>query len=104
MTAEEAREVVREAAELPPLDVPNEKAREDTYKKALKSGDCREWFRIAKTIYTRKTHRQQIGKKTTAMDDRYFRAAEGLLKEELAVALDLTEQEVDDYIRSQTVS
>lgn len=104
MTAEEARAVVREAAELPPLDVPNEKSREDAYKRALKSGDCREWFRITKTIHTRKEYRQQVGKKTTAMDDHYFRAAQGLLKEELAVALDLTEQEVDEYIRSHMVS
>lgn len=39
------------------------------------------------------------GKKSTAIDDHYQKAAEELLLSELSVAMNMSEEEVDKYIK-----
>ncbi|MGN0292886.1 MAG: CarD family transcriptional regulator [Lachnospiraceae bacterium] len=99
MTEQEARNMVETMADIPELEIDNEKYREETYKKALKSCDCREWIRIVKTIYLRRQGRYAEGKKSTAIDDHYQKAAQELLLEELSVALHMSEEETDRYIK-----
>lgn len=99
MTEQEARNMVEAMADIPGLEIENEKCREESYKKALKSCDCREWIRIVKTIYLRRQGRYAEGKKSTAVDDYYQKAAEELLLEELSVALHMSEEEVNQYIK-----
>ncbi|MDD7388108.1 MAG: CarD family transcriptional regulator [Lachnospiraceae bacterium] len=100
MTEQEARNMVEAMADIPELEIENEKYREESYKKALKSCDCREWVRIVKTIWMRRQGRYAEGKKSTAIDDQYQKAAEALLLEELSVALHMSEEEVNEYIKS----
>lgn len=99
MTEQEARNIVETIADIPELLIDNEKYREESYKKALKSCDCREWIRIIKTIYLRRQGRYAEGKKSTAIDDHYQKSAEDLLLEELSVAMNMTREEVDHYIK-----
>lgn len=99
MTEQEARTMVESMADLPVLEIENEKYREESYKKALKSCDCQEWVRVAKTIYLRRKGRLSEGKKSTAIDDHYQKAAEELLLSELFVAMNMSEEEVDKYIK-----
>lgn len=99
MTEQEARTMIESMADLPVLEIENEKYREESYKKALKSCDCREWVRVMKTIYLRRKGRLSEGKKSTAVDDHYQKAAQELLLGELSVALHMSEDEVDQYIR-----
>ena len=39
------------------------------------------------------------GKKVTAVDERYFNLAEGKLYGEMALALEMSKEEVKDYIK-----
>lgn len=100
MTEQEARTMVESMADLPVLKIENEKYREESYKKALKSCSCQEWVRVMKTIYLRKKGRISEGKKSTAVDDHYQQAAKELLLGELSVSLHMSEDEVDQYIKN----
>lgn len=100
MTEQEARTMIETMAELPVLEIENEKYREESYKRALKSCNCQEWVRVMKTIYLRKKGRLSEGKKSTAVDDHYQKAAKELLLGELSVALNMSEDEVDQYIKA----
>ncbi len=100
MSEQEARNMVEAMADIPELEIENEKYREEHYKKALKSCDCREWIRIVKTIYLRRQGRFAEGKKSTAIDDHYQKSAEELLLEELSVSMNMSKEEVEQYIKS----
>lgn len=100
MTEQEARNMVEDMADIPELEIENEKYREDRYRKALKTCDCREWVRVVKTIYLRRQGRYAEGKKSTAIDDQYQKLAEELLLEELSVALNMSGEEADQYIKA----
>ena len=102
MTEKEAREMVDSMTEIPVLKIENEKYREDCYKKALKSGDCKEWIRIVKTIYLRRQGRLAEGKKSTAIDDYYLNAAEQLVLAELSFSMGMTADEIQKYIEQRT--
>ena len=57
-------------------------------------------IRIIKTMYYRRKARIESGKKSTAIDERYFRIAENRLYEEFALALGIDREEIKDYIRN----
>lgn len=98
LSKNEASRLLDQIPEIEELWVDNEKLREERYKAAMKSCDCREWIKVIKTLYTRKQHRIQQGKKLTSVDERYFHKAKENLYSELAVALELEENEVEEYI------
>lgn len=95
---EEAQKLIDAISDVPLLTITNDKLTEQTYKESLKSGNCEEWVRILKTIWTRKQERLQAGRKVTAVDAKYFHIAEESLYGELAVALGLERDEVEAYI------
>ena len=64
----------------------------------MKSGDCRQWIRIIKTLYLRKLQRNAQGKRITAVDEKYLRMAEDCLYSELSAALSLPKEQMVDYI------
>ena len=53
---------------------------------------------VIKTIYLRRQDRQNLGKKTTAVDEHYFKAAENHLHNELAFALQIPKDQVKKVI------
>lgn len=95
---EEAEKLVEEIPSIELLWVADEKRREDIYKRALRSCDCREWIKIIKTLYLRKMSRIAEGKKVTVSDGKYLHTAEDRLYEELALALSMEKDEVVEYI------
>ena len=101
LSKEEADALIRENPEIGQLWVGNDKLREESYRNAMKSGDCREWIRIIKTLYLRKQQRIQQGKKTTAMDEKYLRLAEERLYSELSIPLGIPKEDMADYITEQ---
>lgn len=58
---EEAQRLVDGISDVPLLIITNEKLTEQIYKECLRSGSCREWVRIIRTIWLRKQERQQAG-------------------------------------------
>ena len=91
MTPKEAEELVASAEEVETLWIADDKQRENVYKNAVYSDDCRKLLQIIKTVYLRREERVKQGKKVTATDERYFKLAEDKLYQELAVPLGLEE-------------
>lgn len=98
LTKEEARELIEQIPTIELLWVADEKRREDIYKAALRTCDCREWIKIIKTLYLRKMSRIAEGKKVTVSDGKYLNMAEERLYEELALALNMDKDGVVEYI------
>jgi CarD family transcriptional regulator len=94
----EAEQLIGTIPEIPLLVITNDKMTEQMYKDCMKSNDCQELVKLIKTIHQRKQKRIQAGRKITAVDAKYFHLAEENLYGELAVALDLSREEVSGYI------
>jgi len=70
----------------------------DHYQAAIATHDCQDLFVLTMSIYAKKQAAQRQGKKFGAVDERFMKEGEDLLFGELAVALDITPQEVPKYI------
>lgn len=99
MTKEEAEELTRHVIEIDTVWVQEEKNREQMYKEAIRTYDCRSLVQIIKTLYLRKQNRIQEGKKVLSSDEQYLRRAEELLYSEMSVALSIPREEVETYIK-----
>lgn len=104
LTEEEAHMLVDQIKDIGQLWIPDEKQREERYKAALKSCDCREWIGIIKTLYQRRQERLAHNKKLPEMDERYDAKAREYLHTELAISLNITEEQVEEYIASRIKS
>ena len=96
---DEVKQLMDEIEDLDQINISDEKKREAEYKNAVNSKDPRKLIRIIKTMYFRRKARIESGKKSTAIDERYFRIAENRLYEEMALALSVDRDEVKGYIR-----
>lgn len=100
LSREEADLLIQAIPDIPPIVITNEKTLENTYKKYMRSNNCRCLVQLIKTIYLRKENRILKGHKVTSLDNRYFSLAETSLYGELAVALDKPRDEIKSYIAS----
>ncbi len=96
----EVKKLMKEIDDLDQINISDEKKRELEYKNAVNSKDPRKLIRIIKTMYFRRKARIESGKKSTAIDERYFRIAENRLYEEFALAMGIERDEVKDFIRN----
>ncbi|MBR6115625.1 MAG: hypothetical protein IKQ10_10720 [Oscillospiraceae bacterium] len=76
------------------------------YQQQLNTYDCRDLVRIAKSIYAKKKDAENRQKKIGMTDEKFLRRAEDLLFGELAVALEISRDDVRGYIsdRLQTAA
>lgn len=98
MNRDDAWRLIKEIKAVDEALVENEKEREKLYKEAINSRDPKQLISIMKTLYIRRQKRLEEGKKTTAVDDRYFRLAENQLYSELAFALNVQKSELHQII------
>lgn len=68
------------------------------YQQVMGSHDCADLIELAMSIYAKKQYMESQNKKFGQVDARFMRRAEGLLYGELAVALELPPEQVQDYI------
>lgn len=101
MTKEDALNLIEQIKDIEPIWIQDEKSRESKYKEVLRSCDCNQLIQIIKTIFHRKKKRMDDGKKVTAVDERYFNLAENKLYGEIALALNMTKDEVKNYIKER---
>lgn len=92
--------VINSIPEIEEVSIENEKQREQKYKEAIRDNDPTMLVGIIKTMYKRKLKRSEQGKKSTAMDERYFKLAEDHLYEELAFALGKKKSEMCEFIKN----
>lgn len=69
------------------------------YQRMLGSHDCTDLVQLIKTIYARQQTAHAAGRKGGQVDERYRKRAEETLYGELAVALDIPREQVEEYIR-----
>lgn len=98
ISGEEAEELIKRIPQIQEIWVENDKLREEKYKECMRTCECQDWVRIIKTLYARMQKRLAQGKKVTATDERYFRMAEDNLYSELAMALEVPKDEMENYI------
>ena len=75
-----------------------DKMLESEYKKLLTSGEREDLIRIIKTTYLRNQNRINDKKKIGEKDNNYFNLAEKKLYNELSVALNMSYDEIKEYI------
>lgn len=85
------------------LFIEDDKKRNEQFKSMLKTGKCEELLTIIRSLYLDRKNKQAIGKKLSKGDDEIIQIAEKLLSEEFSVILDISQQEVTDYIKEQIV-
>ena len=98
MSKKDALELTESIKDIDEAYIENEKEREKTYKEALNSRDPKRLVGIIKTLYLRRQERVEAGKKNTAVDERYFKLAENHLHSELAFALQVDKEKVQEMI------
>jgi len=98
ISREEAEKLIDDIPGIETLTIANERLCEDQYKAAMRTGSCEDMVRILKTIYKKKLKRQQIGKKITSVDEKYFHMAENILYTELSILIDVPKEKMEEYI------
>lgn len=98
MNTDDAWRLIKEIKAVDEALIENEKEREKLYKEAINSRDPKKLISIMKALYVRRQKRLEEGKKTTAVDDRYFKLAEKQLYSELAFALGVEKSELNEII------
>ncbi|WP_418665884.1 CarD family transcriptional regulator [Allofournierella sp.] len=76
----------------------------EKYRATLNTHECADLVQLIKSVYSKNQALVGSGKKPGKTDQEYMKRAEGLLHGELAVALEIPVDEVEEYIRSRVES
>ena len=98
ISIDKANELIRKIPKINPIEDINEKNIEGKYKELLNDGGYENLVRIIKTTYLRNESRVNNKKKASEKDTTYFDLAEKYLYNELSIALNMTVNEVKNYI------
>lgn len=98
ISTEDAKELIKKIPKIKPLEGIDEKKLEAKYKELLNTGDYEDLIKIIKTTYLRNENRINNKKKTSEKDVNFFRLAEKYLYNELTISLDMSVEEVKNYI------
>lgn len=99
VSKDEAENIVSEIEAIEPMWIDNDRQRENKYKEAIDSCDCRNLICIIKTLYERTKEREAQGKRMTYVDEKYFREAKDTLYQEFSIALGIEKGDVETYIK-----
>lgn len=98
ITEKEAWDIIDKIPEIESDEIINDKQREQEYKEAIRSCKPELLVGIIKTTYLRKKERNLQGKKSTVVDEHFFKLAEKMLYSELAFALGREQNEIQKLI------
>lgn len=101
MNEKDAKKLIGNIPDIETVWIKEEKTREQMYKEAIRTYDCNSLVQIIKTLYMRKQDRVQQGKKVLSSDEHYMKKAEELLYSEMAVALSIPKESVEEYIAKE---
>ena len=78
--------------------IDDDRKRNEEFKSILKTGDIENLVKLIRSIYLEKEYKKSIGKKSYKIDDEIMQTAERLLNEEFATILNISPNEVTEYI------
>ncbi len=106
ITKEEARQVIDRMAQVQPEVFHSRVTRElsEHYETLLNSHDCDSLVELTMSIYTKKQAMLAQKRKFGTVDERFLRRAEDLLFGELAAALEIPREQVQNYISARLES
>ena len=81
--------------------IENENLRKARYKELLDAGDRTELLKMLRTLYLHREEQLSKGKKLNNIDERFFREAEKLLFDEIALVLHIKPSQVLPFIQEQ---
>lgn len=100
LTEDEVWQLINEIPKIGFLKIENDRMREKTYKEAMQTCEPKQWIKLIKTIYQRAEERKGAGKKITAIDERYLKAAKNTLYEEMSLAIHKAKEDIEKLIIS----
>ena len=98
ITEDEAWRLIEEIPKVEEAKIIDDRQREQKYKAAIQSGDLKELISIIKNMYLRRQKRLAEGKKSTSVDEHFFKLAENYLYTELAFAIGEKREKMRDVI------
>lgn len=100
ISKKEVEKIINTISQIEIITVDNERAYEQIYKELLK-GNHLDLIKIIKTTYLKNENRVLNNKKISEKDDIYFKKAEKLLYNEFSIALNMTFNEIKEYVFSK---
>lgn len=98
LSKEEAWNLIEDIEEIGIYSDDEGKRREEVFKDALRTCDCREWVKVINTLYLKKQSRIAQGKKEISSDEKFLQMAEENLYGELAIPLEMSKDKVEQFI------
>jgi CarD family transcriptional regulator len=98
ISKEEAKELLAGIPEYEDMEIKDVRSQEQQYKEILQDYDCTQFLRFIKALYMRKKKREAAGRRITAVDEKYLYLAKDSLLNELALALEMKVEEVDQLL------
>ncbi len=97
LSKEEVMAIIKQMPSIEVLDIPD-KMLEQEYKRLMTTGNHIDLIKIIKTTYLRNKNRLDNKKKIGDRDNNYFLQAENLLYTEFKEVLDMSYDEVKEYV------
>ena len=98
ISLDEVKSLINEIPSLEPFENIDDKNIEFYYKNAIYNGTHKDLIRVIKSSYIRNSNRVKNNKKISEKDDKYFKLAEKYLYTEFGCVLNMSFDEVKDYI------
>ena len=98
ISTDKAKKLIERIPEINPIENINEKNLDAKYKEMLYTGNYEDLIKIIKTTFLRNESRVNNKKKISEKDNNYFKLAEKYLYNELSISLNMSVEEVKDYI------
>ena len=95
---EEAKILIERIPKINPIKDINEKNLETKYKEMINTGNYEDLIKIIKTTFLRNESRVNNKRKISEKDSDYFKLAEKYLYNELSISLNMSVEEIKDYI------
>ena len=99
LTREELQEILHSASQDKSIWIDDENKRKQQYSSLITSGDRGALVRAAHAIHKHKLQQEANGKKLHLCDENFLRDAERLLSSEFSMVLNITPEEVGQYIQ-----
>ena len=87
MEKESTLKLIEDIDDIDIFGIKDEKKRDEVFRDAIKTGDCRQLVKVIKTLNETRRVRIRNGKKMTSSDENYYKKAEKRLYGEIAVSL-----------------